>query len=237
MEQRIYHGKIVPDALADHLVAVFNQHARQGMYYNHHHTMAQRVGKGDQVMVQIMRSGSWGSDGGTLGVSISRVPGGVSVSLGQSNWLDVDGSTLAGMVVGALFFPPLLLLPLLSGLVRSTFDQDVWDVVHNYCIWSGRSSESAPPPHFFRCPYCGAYNNPDVTNCLSCSGPFNYSQPDESPAQRVSEQPSASASTPGGESQEASDLEASAPEAVVCSKCGVTVPAANFCGNCAASLR
>ncbi len=241
MDQRIYHGNIDPNVLADHLVGVFNQHVNQGMYYSHHHTMAQRAGEGDQVLVQIMRAGSWGRNGGTLGVSLARVPGGISISLGQSNWLDMDESTLAGMVIGALVFPPLLLLPLLSGLSRSTFDQDVWDVIDNYCAWI-RSRSDSPPPRQFRCPYCGAYNQQEAPECLGCHMPLHQqqaSQQNVSPEQAQPSQSSASSEPAAGQAsvQETPSVSEPGVEKVLCPQCGTRVTAGNFCGNCAAPLR
>lgn len=237
MNQRVFYGNINPVNLADHLVGVFNQHP--GMYHNHPSTAAQRVGEGDSVLVQILHSGSWNNSSSTLGVQIVRIPGGVSVNMGQSNWLDMDGSTLAGMVVGALFFPPLLLFPLISGLTSSSFDQDVWSVIEGYCSWAAGQPEGATMPRFFRCPYCGAYNSLGAQQCVSCNGQFYY-EPPQAP----------SASTPGsGNSQEfqqdnqtSPEPEAEQPvgeaaESVVCPNCGATVAAANFCGNCAAPLR
>lgn len=239
MNQRVFYGNINPTNLADHLVGVFNQ--QPGMYYNHPHTMAQRVGEGDSVLVQILHSGSWGRNNNTLGVQIVRVPGGVSVSIGQSNWLDIDESTLAGMVVGALFFPPLLLFPLISGLTHSSFDQDVWSVIEGYCTWAAGQTRGTEAPRVFHCPYCGAYNQIGAQRCLSCNGWFHYSSSYPSPE----EPPSPSAKTAAVPETQATQEPVStvsktpvSPAAeVVCPNCGATVSAANFCGNCAAPLR
>jgi len=43
MEQRMYHGNINPDALADYLVNMFNQ--------GYDGTAAQKVGQGNQVLI------------------------------------------------------------------------------------------------------------------------------------------------------------------------------------------
>jgi len=43
MEQRMYHGNINPDALADYLVNMFNQ--------GYGGTAAQKVGQGNQVLI------------------------------------------------------------------------------------------------------------------------------------------------------------------------------------------
>ena len=84
MEQRIYHGNISPDALADYLVGMFNQ--------GYDGTVAQKVGQGNQVLVQIgLLSHSGRRIRHSIGVSIYRTPDGVSVATGQANWFDDPG--------------------------------------------------------------------------------------------------------------------------------------------------
>lgn len=220
MEQRIYHGRIEPNALADYLVGVFNQNPGYPGHHNYHHTMAQRVGQGEHVLVQIMHTSDWSGRGGSLGVNISRIAGGVSVSMGQSNWLDLDDTGLAGMLLGALFFPPLLIFPLVQGLSHSTFYQDVWDAIDAYCMRAGSRPGGANAPQGFYCPYCGSLNHPGATHCHACDAPFNFAPPSQ-----ASQQPPASKQP------------APSTENVVCPTCGATVAATKFCGNCAAPLR
>ncbi len=230
MSQRIYFGEIDPDTLADHLVEVFNQNN----YAAHPQTMAQRVGRGEQVLVQIMHAGSWGRNGGALNVNLTRIPAGITINFGQANWLDRDEATLAGMVVGALFFPPLLLLPLLAGLMDSTFDQDVWNVIEGYCAWHAQKTGPTNPPRFFYCRHCGAHNRVDAVKCERCNGPLNASS-----SETQSTPPSPEAQAPVSDLSPAdrtSPLEAAGPDAVVCSACGASVAYTKFCGNCATPL-
>jgi hypothetical protein len=114
MDQRIYHGDYSPDTLADYLVRYYNP--LPGGTYGYAPSVAQRIGQGERVMVQIMRNGTWGRSNETIGVNIDSIPGGVAVSIGRSEWL--NEGTVAGMVLGALFFPPLLLFPLFAGLTH-----------------------------------------------------------------------------------------------------------------------
>jgi hypothetical protein len=107
MEQRIYRGNIDPEALADYLVNTFNQ--------GYGDTVAQKVGQGNQVLVQIgLLSHSGRRIHHSISVSIYRTPDGVSVSTGQANWFDDPG--LGGSLIGALYWPPMLLFPLARGI-------------------------------------------------------------------------------------------------------------------------
>jgi hypothetical protein len=57
MEERVYHGNIDPNALADYLVRSFNQDfSYTGWYGQRYSTMAQKVGQGNQILVQIARA-------------------------------------------------------------------------------------------------------------------------------------------------------------------------------------
>lgn len=232
MEQRIYRGNIDPNALADYLVGMFN--GQPAMYNAYPHSMAQKINQGERVFVQITRSGDWiGHEHGALGVQILRVAGGVSVSVGQSDWLDLDQTGLAGMLLGALFFPPLLLFPLISGLTRSTFVQDVWGAIDHYCMQTRPRAQHAPQG--FYCSYCGAFNHPAAACCHSCKAPFD-SAPQPRAAQSSQEQ--APGEPPGQKQPFASEpVSPALSESVVCPRCGATVAAARFCGNCAAPLR
>ena len=243
MDQRIYYGNIDPNALADYLVGVFNP---QPVYYRHHGTMAQKVVQGERIYVQIMRAGDWGfHEHKALGLHIAKIAGGVSVNMGVSDWLDLDDSGLMGMLLGVLFFPPLLLIPLVQGLAHSSFPQDVWGIIDNYCLANG-SSQGTRAPRGFYCPYCGSLNHPEAAHCHACGAPFNFTpQPEaEAPAQQSPEpvapvpQPP-SASVPPQTTPSPAEAAASGPpfSLVICPNCNATVVPANFCGNCAAPLR
>jgi hypothetical protein len=120
----MYHGNINPDALADYLVNMFDQ--------GYGGTVAQKVGQGNQVLVQIgLLSHSGRRIRHSIGVSIYRTPDGVSVSTGQANWFDDPG--LGGSLIGALYWPPLLLFPLARGINSYALYQDIWQAVDTYC--------------------------------------------------------------------------------------------------------
>lgn len=239
MDQRMYYGNIEPQALADYLVGAFNQPP----YYSRHQTMAQKIVQGERIYVQIMHTGDWSSSGHrALGVHIERCAGGVVVNMGASDWLDLNEAGLAGMLLGILLFPPLLLFPLIQGLSQSTFTQDVWTAIDAYCLQATPRPGGAP--RGFYCSYCGAFNHPQATSCHNCHAPFNFAQP-QPPEQAA--QPAPAPQTPDEmpvsqerESEAAANVEQAAnssPSFVICPNCKATVLETNFCGNCAAPLR
>ncbi|WP_376796440.1 zinc ribbon domain-containing protein [Thermogemmatispora sp.] len=167
MEQRIYHGQLSPDGLADYLVQTFGQdYSFLGWGGTSLRTIAQQVGQGDHVLVQIAQARPWSGRLRTaLGVSISRLPDGISVSVGQSNWLE---GPLTGMLWGALFFPPLLLFPLIRGIGNFSFYQDVWQAIETYCTQVQATRTSAHRLHSLYCARCGALNDEAAEHCHLC---------------------------------------------------------------------
>ena len=222
MEQRFYHGNIDPNGLADYLVGMFGQ--GPGMYNQGYSGMvtAQKLGQGDHLLVQIARMRHSGRVRNAIGVSIARTPDGVSVSTGQSNWL--DDRAIAGGLIGALFWPPLLLFPLAHGIRNFAFYQDIWNAVDNYCMQAGATQGQTRTANGVYCNHCGAVNDEGSEVCAVCGSPLYAGQPQQGYQyqQAPQYQPPASST--------------SAANTVVCPKCGHTVAAANFCSNCAASL-
>ncbi len=221
MEQRIYYRPIDPNTLADYLVGIFHQPT---LNYTYPASMAQKINQGERVYVQIMRSGDWiGHEHGALSVQILRIAGGVSVSMGQTDGLGLDQTDLAGMFLGALLFPPLLILPMLRGLAHSGISLEVWAAIEAYCVPTPARPAQPHAHQGFYCTYCGAFNHPAATHCHACQAPFNVAPPPQ-PAPAEPAQPTPS--TP---------VEP-VPEVVVCPACGASVANAKFCGNCAAPL-
>nr|BBH92328.1 hypothetical protein KTA_05270 [Thermogemmatispora argillosa] len=210
MEQRIYRGNLSPDGLADYLVQTFGQnYTYLGWGGSPLSTIAQKVGQGDHVLVQIAQAGSWsGRLRAALGVSISRLPDGISVSVGQSHWLQAP---LTGILWGALFFPPLLIFPLIRGIGAFSFYQDVWQAIETYCAQAQATRTSSSSLHGLYCTRCGAMNDEAAQQCHLCGTALQQPQPVQA------------ASVAGH-------------ELVTCGSCNERVVAARFCGNCGAPL-
>lgn len=207
MEQRIYHGSLSPDGLADYLVQTFGQnYSYLGWGGSTLSTIAQKIGQGDHVLVQIAQARPWSGRLRTaLGVSISRLPDGISVSVGQSHWLE---GSLTGILWSALFFPPLLIFPLIRGIGNFSFYQDVWQAIETYCLQAQATRVSTSTLHGLYCARCGALNDEAAQHCHLCGATLAAGP----------------ASSTG------------APEQVTCDSCHERVVAARFCGNCGASL-
>lgn len=170
MEQRTYRGKIDPEALADALVAQFDGGD----------LMAQRVGRGDHVLVQIAsRDWGWGGPQTALTVGIARTEGGVEVSLGQQRWLGAVAD-LAQTGLMALV-NPISLITRIDDVARSiaglTLPQQVWEAVEHYCQSVGASLGLRAEETMVTCPYCGVASPIGAPKCSACGAPLGDVQP------------------------------------------------------------
>ncbi len=170
MEQRTYRGEIEPDGLAEALVAQFNRGD----------LMAQKIGQGDHVLVQIAsRDWEWGGPQTALTVGIARVEGGVQVSLGQQRWLGAVAD-LAQTGLMALI-NPLSLLTRIDDIARSisglTLPQQVWEAVEHYCESVGATLGARAEESMVTCPYCGVANPAGAPKCSACGAPLGSVQP------------------------------------------------------------
>ena len=120
-------------------------------------TVAQKVGQGNQVLVQIgLLSHRGRCIRHSIGVSIYSTPDGVSVSTGQANWFDDPG--LGGSLIGALYWPPLLLSPLARGIKSYGLYQDIWQAVDTYCAQVGAMQGAVTTALAVYCHNCGVVN-------------------------------------------------------------------------------
>ena len=204
----MYQGNISPDALADYLVNTFNQ--------GYDGTVTQKVGQGNQVLVQIgLLSHSGRRIRHGISVSIYRTPDGISVSTGQANWFDDPG--LGGAMIGALYWPPMLLFPLGRGINSYALYQDIWQAIDNYCVQAGAVQGAVTTAHAVYCRNCGVVNNEGDQVCKMCGAPLYAPQPQQQAPHYQPPPPP--------------------PGMVVCPSCGQTVSTGNFCNNCAAPLK
>ncbi|RME31549.1 MAG: zinc ribbon domain-containing protein [Thermoflexia bacterium] len=170
MEQRIYRGEIDPQALADALVLQFNTG----------NLMAQRVGRGDNVLVQIAtRDWDWGGPQSALTLGISRVEGGIRVTMGQQQWLGAVAD-LAQTGLMALI-NPLSLITRIDDIARSiaglTLPQQVWEAVEHYCESAGARLAGALEEETVVCAYCGVGNPIGAAKCSACGAPLAAARP------------------------------------------------------------
>ena len=170
MDQRTFHGDIAPDDLAEALVAEFNRG----------HLRAQQIGHGEKVMVQVATRES-AQSGGKTGVSVTlqRVDDGVTVALGQQEWLGTAAS-LAQTGLAALMNPWSLigrLDDLAQDISSLSLSDQVWAAVENFARASGAAKEISERLRTITCPNCGTANRVGAAKCVSCSAPLGAAQP------------------------------------------------------------
>ncbi len=170
MDQRTYHGEISPDDLASALVAEFN----------HSNLRAQQIGHGERVMVQVATREGAASGGKTgLAIAIQKVEDGVSVSLGQQEWLGTAAS-LAQTGLAALL-NPWSLLGRLDDLAQDisslALSEQVWMAVEKYTRATGAAKQISERLRAVACPNCGTANKVGAANCVSCGAPLGEVQP------------------------------------------------------------
>lgn len=170
MDQRTYHGNINPDDLAEALVAAFN----------HGNMRAQRLGTGDKIMVQVATSERARSGGkAALSVSIQRVEDGVTVALGQQEWLGAAAS-LGQTALGALMNPWSLLGRLddiAQDVVSLTLTDRVWEAIDKFATSAGAAHEISERLRTTVCPFCNTANPVGAAACKTCGAPLGSAQP------------------------------------------------------------
>ena len=170
MDQRTYHGDINNDELARALVSQFDRG----------NLRAQQLGAGERIMVQIATRDWRGSGGQTaLSVTIAKVEDGVTVALGQHDWL---GAAASIAQTGWLaFLNPLSLLDRLDDIAQdvSSFSlpTQVWDTVEKYCRSVGASKAISERLRAIACPYCGVSAKVGQGQCSACGAPLGDIQP------------------------------------------------------------
>jgi hypothetical protein len=174
MEQRTYRGEIDPDEMADALVAQFNGSD----------LMAQKVGQGEHILVQIAsREWEWGGPQTALTVGLALTEGGVEVTMGQQRWLGAVAD-LAQTGLMALV-NPLSLLGRIDDIARSvsglTLPQQVWEAVEHYTESVGASLGLRAEETIVTCPYCGVGNPIGAPKCSACGAGLGEFQPRSCP--------------------------------------------------------
>ena len=170
VNQRIYHGDITPDDLADTLVATFNQG----------NLRVQQVGQGDKVTVQIAsRQGAQSGGKTALTVAIQRHEDGITVALGQQEWLGVAASL--GQTALSTLMNPWSLINRLDDIAQDVtslnLPAQVWEAIEKFTRTAQATKTISERLQAVTCPYCGAANELKAPNCVSCSGPLGDVQP------------------------------------------------------------
>jgi hypothetical protein len=170
MEHRTYHGELLPDDLARALVAEFNRG----------NLRAQQIGGQERVLVQIAtREGALSGGKTGMTVSIHKIEDGVTVALGQQEWLGTAAS-LAQTGLSALM-NPWSLLGRLDDLAQDfaslTLSEQIWAAVEKFAKAAGASKEISERLRTVSCPNCQTANSVGAPRCVACGAPLGDVQP------------------------------------------------------------
>ena len=149
MEQRVYHGAITPEALADYLVQKYDPQDD---------LQAQKLGSGDSLAVQIGRGDEPDKIKHALTVGIARTTEGeqgVTVTIGQQQWITPKMATYAAMIgIISLLITPwalfALLWPVSEMIGSTTLPGQVWNDIETYALTQGATlgrKEDVGHPH------------------------------------------------------------------------------------------
>jgi len=169
-QQRIYHGELSPDSIAQALVARFNRN----------NLRSQQWGGGNQVVVQIASRPGHNSGGDTaLNVTIQKVPDGVSIQLSKQAWLGVAASL--GWTALSAMRNPLSLLGRLDDIAQDIenlrLSEEVWETVDQVARAVGTGFELSERLQLTVCDYCGVANEIGEPACIACGAPLGAAQP------------------------------------------------------------
>lgn len=170
MEQRIFHGNLTPNTIAQALLANFNRG----------NLRAQILGDGNALHVQIATRPGATSGGQTgLTVNIQKVSDGVMVSLSQQEWLGVAADM--GQTLIATLQNPWNLLGRLDDIAQNVENmqiaEKVWQVVAKAAQAAGATTQLSERLQRLTCEFCGTGNEVGAGSCVACGAPLGNAQP------------------------------------------------------------
>ena len=170
MEQRIFHGTITTNDIAQSLISEFN----------HGNLRAQQFGKGKRVLVQIATRHRPTSGGHTaISVDLRQVEDGVSIQIGKQSWMGVAASF--GQTALEALRNPWRLIYRLDDLAQDyeylQLSDDIWSVIESTANAHGATFELSERLRRVVCPYCITANPVGEPNCIACGAPLGKQQP------------------------------------------------------------
>lgn len=160
MTQRMFHGTITANNMADQLAARFND--------RFHRTT--RTSAPGSAVIQI------GSKHGTpVTLHISDTQGGVLVTMSRDrDWLDraADAGEMIERAASGNLVSLLALIPEIAGELRKdNISPAVWNAINDICRLSrALAGEKNAPLNPKVCPYCQTANLPAYESCQACGG-------------------------------------------------------------------
>ena len=170
MDQRIFHGDITPNDIAQALVAEFD----------HGNLRAHTLGQGGNLAVQIGTRPGAASGGQTaLAVTIQKSADGILVQIGQQDWTGTAASL--GKTTFAALMNPWSLLGRLDDIAQDVenlqLSEKIWQVIDEAARASGATHQLSERMSRIACEYCGTANPVGEGACIACGAPLGRSQP------------------------------------------------------------
>ncbi len=171
MQQRVFHGDITPDDLAEALIGEFNRGDLR----------AQKSGGRDKMTVQISTPAHRASGGSTaLGVVIQQHEDGVLVAIGEQEWMGVAASL--GQTALSALLNPVNLLGRIDDVAADVdslqLPEKVWSAIERFTKSVGATREISERLRTTTCPYCDTANRVGAGECTNCGAPLGSVQPD-----------------------------------------------------------
>jgi len=170
MPQRIYHGIITNQDLANAIIGHFSRG----------NLLVQQLKSGDSLVVQLATSPSARSGGTTaLSVLLQNVEDGVSVSMSKQTWLGIAASL--GVSTIAALRNPFNLINRLDDIAQDIeyvqLVENVWEVIDKTARALGSGFELSERLNRYICDYCNTANPPGEPACIACGAPLGDIQP------------------------------------------------------------
>ncbi len=170
MEQRIFHGPISPEQLAECLMVHFNQGNLEVI----------KMGDGNQIAVQIKSKQGRIAGGETaLGVTFQAVEDGVAVHVGRQTWAGIVASL--GFSALAALRNPFNLIHRLDDITQDLeflqLTEEVWKTLESNARFIGTGYDISERLKSIACDYCHTANPAAAPNCISCGAPLGKLQP------------------------------------------------------------
>lgn len=170
METKVFHGNLSPKQVGQALVAAFNR----GNF------RAQKLGSGDQVLVQIATHRQARSGGRTATtITIQKVEDGVSIQVGEQNWMGVAASL--GKTAFTALRNPFSIIGRLDDIAQDIesiqLRERIWETIQGLAHTVGASHQLSERLRRLTCDYCNTANPVGEARCLACGAPLGDAQP------------------------------------------------------------
>lgn len=170
MEQRIFHGEIIPQDLATALIARFNRGNLQ----------VQQVGSGERIAVQVATHRIARSGGNTaITIELQKAADGVSVLIGRQAWMGVAASL--GATALAALKNPFSLLGRLDDVAQDIeslqLSEQIWQTIEATARSADATFELSERLRRLVCAYCDTANPVGEPACIACGAPLGQVQP------------------------------------------------------------